>query len=45
MYPDYLVQFNSKLEKVNVKTQVENFRASMNYSLYFSFIVRMVLLF
>lgn len=39
MYSKYPIQFNSKLEKVNIRTQVENFRAFMN-SLYFSFILR-----
>lgn len=42
MYPKYPIQFNSKLEKVNVRTQVENFRTFMNYSLYFYFILRKV---
>lgn len=39
MYPEYPIPFNSKLEKVNVRTQAANFMAFMNHCLYFPFIL------
>lgn len=39
MYPKYPTQFNTQLEKVSVRTQVENIKAFMNYNFSFYFIL------